>query len=56
MTERHDDGRTEESNLRHECRRCHLIKSSGLWHTDLNPDATVTWTSPWGRTYTSDPV
>ena len=56
VTEWHEDGKTEEANLRHECRRCHLIKSSGMWTNTLNADATVSWTSPWGRTYISDPV
>lgn len=55
VAEWHEGGITEEANLVHLCRRCHLVKSSGLWTEALKPDRTVTWTSPWRRTYPGDP-
>lgn len=50
ITEWHDGGRTEDTNLVHLCRTCHLVKSTGLWTTALTPERSLAWTSPWGRT------
>ena len=38
------------------CRRHHSFKHHAGWSIHLNPDnATLTWTSPTGRTYTTHP-
>ncbi|WP_375399752.1 DUF222 domain-containing protein [uncultured Amnibacterium sp.] len=55
VTEWHAGGTTDAGNLVHLCRRCHLLKSTGMWTQRLDPGGTVTWTSPWGRSYTGDP-
>ena len=52
----HEGGGTNENNLVHLCRPCHLVKSVGLWTSELADDGTVTWTSPWGRRYSSEPA
>jgi len=48
-------GATEAGNLAVLCRRHHRLKHSGLWHVDLHPDGTMTWRSPSGRTYDTEP-
>jgi hypothetical protein len=47
-----DGGPTAEPNLLVLCERHHKAKDDGHWHAQLNPDRSVTWTSPTGRTYT----
>jgi hypothetical protein len=49
-------GATDAVNLVSVCRSMHLLKSRGLWKERYEPDGSVTWTSPWGRTVTDPPV
>jgi hypothetical protein len=50
------DGPTSESNLHSYCRHDHLVKTFAPgWKVLPNPDGTVTWTTPTGHTYTSQP-
>jgi hypothetical protein len=56
VTEWQHDGTTDAVNLVSICRSMHLLKSMGLWRQIVNPDASVTWTSPWGRTMTDPPL
>lgn len=37
-------------------RRHHQRKTRGWWTSELGPDGTLTWTSPLGRTYTTEPA
>ena len=48
-------GPTAATNLAVLCRRHHRLKHSPGWHMVLHPDHTVTWTTPTGRTYTTEP-
>jgi hypothetical protein len=48
-------GPTVAGNLAVLCRRHHRLKHSAGWPVALNPDATMTWTTPSGRKYTSEP-
>ena len=49
-------GPTTPNNLHALCRRHHGFKHHAGWTIHLNPDnATLTWTSPTGRTYTTHP-
>ena len=49
-------GPTHPSNLKLLCRLHHLTKTFWTaWHDVQQPDGTVTWTSPSGRTYTTTP-
>ncbi len=49
-------GPTTPDNLHALCRRHHGFKHHAGWTIHLNPDnATLTWTSPTGRTYTTHP-
>jgi hypothetical protein len=52
-------GPTHPSNLNCKCRSHHLMKTfwggPGGWNDAQSPDATVTWTAPDGRTYTTRP-
>lgn len=50
------DGRTEERNLAHLCRRHHRLKGSGYWHTELDDHGRMLWVSPWGRRYVTEPA
>jgi hypothetical protein len=50
------DGTTDEDNLVSLCRPEHLLKSSGLWTTTQEADGTLIWTSPWGRSFRSEPA
>jgi hypothetical protein len=52
----HDSGGTNDDNLVPLCRPCHLVKSTGLWTYELAGNGTVTWTSPWGRSYSREPA
>jgi hypothetical protein len=47
-----DGGHTAEPNLLVLCERHHKAKDDGHWHAQLNPDRSVTWTSPTGRVHT----
>lgn len=51
-----DHGLTNEENLYSLCRPEHLLKSSGLWKSKPEADGTLTWTSPWGRSFPSEPA
>ncbi|MGB2700187.1 MAG: HNH endonuclease signature motif containing protein, partial [Candidatus Phosphoribacter baldrii] len=49
-------GPTTPDNLHDLCRRHHGFKHHAGWTIHLDPDnATLTWTSPTGRTYTTHP-
>ena len=52
-------GPTHASNLNCKCRRHHLMKTFwtgiGGWIDEQLPDGTVVWTSPSGKTYTTQP-
>jgi hypothetical protein len=49
-------GPTTPENLHALCRRHHSFKHHAGWSIHLNPNnATLTWTSPTGRTYTTHP-
>jgi hypothetical protein len=48
-------GATSADNLAVLCRRHHRLKHSPGWSVTLNRDATMTWTTPTGRTYISEP-
>ncbi|MBK6443334.1 MAG: HNH endonuclease [Actinomycetales bacterium] len=49
-------GPTTPNNLHALCRRHHGFKHHAGWTIHINPDnATLTWTSPTGRTYTTHP-
>ncbi|HEX5017884.1 MAG TPA: HNH endonuclease signature motif containing protein, partial [Actinomycetes bacterium] len=49
------EGPTKASNLAALCRRHHRLKHTPGWNVVLHPDGTMTWTTPTGRTYTSEP-
>ncbi len=53
-----DDGgppdQTNTANLARLCRFHHRVKTHGGWHYRRQPDDTLLWTSPQGRTYTVD--
>ncbi|MGH3684306.1 MAG: DUF222 domain-containing protein [Pseudonocardiaceae bacterium] len=52
----HPDGTTSEHNLHASCRHHHRLKTYAPgWHVDQHPDSTITWTTPTGHTYTSNP-
>lgn len=52
-------GPTHPSNLRCLCRKDHLLKTfwvgDGGWSDRQDPDGTITWTSPTGQIYTTQP-
>ena len=49
-------GPTHASNLACKCRKHHLLKTFWTgWRDRQHPDATITWTSPTGHTYTTSP-
>jgi hypothetical protein len=52
-------GPTQASNLKAVCRKHHLLKtfygSAGSWRDRQDPDGTVVWTAPDGRTHTTTP-
>ncbi|HEX2286832.1 MAG TPA: DUF222 domain-containing protein [Mycobacterium sp.] len=48
-------GPTHASNLKCLCRTHHLMKTFGGWDDVQLPDGTVIWTSPSGKTYTTQP-
>ncbi len=49
------DGPTTPSNLAALCRRHHRMKQLGRWRPTLDPDGTLTWHDPNGRTRTTEP-
>ncbi len=51
-----DGGRTTADNLAHLCRHHHVVKHQTAWRNRLEPDGTVTWTSPTGRTHRAPPA
>ncbi|MCS5497298.1 DUF222 domain-containing protein [Cnuibacter physcomitrellae] len=50
-----DGGSTSSDNLAHLCRRHHRVKHATDWDVTQDPDRTLTWTSPLGRTTTTRP-
>jgi Domain of unknown function (DUF222) len=48
-------GYTTITNLQCLCRMHHNLKTRKLWHVDIHPDGTETWTSALGFTYTKKP-
>jgi hypothetical protein len=48
-------GVTDWSNLAVLCRRHHRLKHSAGWQTELAPDGIMTWTTPTGRRYPTEP-
>ncbi len=49
-------GRTCLCNTGPKCRHDHRLKQHPKWHVDQLPDGTFTWTTPAGRTYTTEPT
>ena len=49
-------GRTCLCNGGPKCRHDHRLKQHPKWKVDQNPDGTFTWTTPAGRTYTTEPT
>ncbi len=48
-------GPTAVTNLACLCRKHHTFKHHAGWTLTMTPDATCTWTTPHGRTYTTHP-
>ncbi len=49
-------GRTCLCNGDPKCRRDHRVKQHPRWKVEQHPDGTVTWTTPSGRAYTTEPT
>ena len=49
-------GRTCLCNTGPKCRHDHRLKQHPGWRVDQLPDGTFTWTTPTGRTYTTEPT
>ena len=49
-------GATTPTNLICLCRRHHRIKQRHGWHVRLDPDGTVHWADPTGRTSRTHPI
>jgi len=49
-------GRTCLCNTGPKCRHDHRLKQHPRWTVDQLPDGTFTWTTPSGRTYTTEPT
>jgi hypothetical protein len=49
-------GRTCLCNTGPKCRHDHRLKQHPKWKVDQLPDGTFTWTTPAGRTYTTEPT
>ena len=49
-------GRTCLCNTGPKCRHDHRLKQHPKWHVDQLPDGTFRWTTPAGRTYTTEPT
>ncbi|HTI76684.1 MAG TPA: HNH endonuclease signature motif containing protein, partial [Mycobacterium sp.] len=52
----HPYGPTHPSNTTLKCRIHHLLKTFCGWTDHQQPDGTIVWTSPRGRTYTTTPL
>ncbi len=52
---RFPDGPTAESNVDSKCQHGHKLKHHAGWQTTLHPDGRVTWTTPTGHVYTTEP-
>ncbi|MBW0107062.1 hypothetical protein I4I78_31995, partial [Pseudonocardia sp. KRD-291] len=50
-----DDGHTMDANLNGYCPTHHLLKEHQNWHVLTHPDGRLTWITPTGLRYTSDP-
>lgn len=48
-------GPTSATNLAVLCRRHHRLKHTPGWNAQLDPTGTMTWTTPTGRTYQTEP-
>ncbi|ERG69284.1 HNH endonuclease signature motif containing protein [Segniliparus rugosus] len=48
-------GQTVPQNIKRLCRHHHRAKTHGKWRDTQNPDGTITWTSPTGQHYTTNP-
>jgi hypothetical protein len=51
-----DGGPTDPENLHPPCKRHHDTKHHTAWTVSKNGNATITWTSPTGRRYETDPT
>ena len=49
-------GRSCLCNTGPKCRHDHRLKQHPKWHVDQLPDGTFQWTTPAGRTYTTEPT
>ena len=49
-------GRTCRCNTGPKCRHDHRLKQHPKWTVDQLPDGTFRWTTPAGRTYTTEPT
>ncbi|WP_379583320.1 DUF222 domain-containing protein [Pseudonocardia hispaniensis] len=52
---RFPDGPTAAANIDSKCQHGHKLKHHAGWQTTLHPDGRVTWTTPTGHVYTSEP-
>ncbi|SDK73069.1 protein of unknown function, partial [Cryobacterium psychrotolerans] len=52
----HEGGRTKHDNLAHLCGPHHKLKTEAAWAVTHARDGTLTWTSPAGREYTTEPA
>ncbi|PKW26124.1 uncharacterized protein DUF222 [Phycicoccus duodecadis] len=50
------DGATSPTDLACLCRRHHRLKQQGRWRPRLDPDGTLTWTSPSGTRRVTEPA
>jgi hypothetical protein len=53
--EQHPGGSTSAANLNSSCRRAHRGKTHGHYQTRQDPDGTLHWITPLGRTYITRP-
>jgi hypothetical protein len=51
----HDGGPTTDTNLWAGCPHDHHLKHHPGWQVTLHPDGSMTWTTPTGHSYTSQP-
>ncbi|MGI8695842.1 MAG: DUF222 domain-containing protein, partial [Mycobacteriales bacterium] len=51
----HPSGGTTQANLATLCRRHHLLKHETRWQLTNHGDGTLTWTTPTGHTYRTEP-
>jgi len=52
---RYPEGPTSEPNLAAHCKHDHDLKHHGGWDVTLQPDGSLTWTTPTGYTHTTHP-